>query len=265
MGRPDRPDAEGEVRAPRPRRRDARAAARRASTTWSTRASRRRCSWRCGCPNRCCSRARPGVGKTEAGKALATVLRHAAGPPAVLRGDRRRRGPVRVELSPPAAVDPARRGAAARELAEQDLFGTEYLVRRPLLRALEHPGPRPAVLLIDEIDRADDDFEAFLLELLAEAAVTIPELGTITRHPPADHRADLQPDPRPPRRGQAALPVPVDRLPDRASVRSRSSAAACGAPRSRSRSRWPTRSPGCATPTCRSHRGSPRRSTGWPR
>ena len=48
-----------------------------------------------------------------------------------------------------------------------------------MLRALEHPGPRPAVLLIDEIDRADDDFEAFLLELLAEAAVTIPELGTI--------------------------------------------------------------------------------------
>src|SRR5262249_45203065 len=57
--------------------------------------------------------------------------------------------------------------------------------RRPLLRALEHPGPRPAVLLIDEIDRADDDFEAFLLELLAEASVTIPELGTIrATHPP---------------------------------------------------------------------------------
>ena len=50
---------------------------------------------------------------------------------------------------------------------------------------MEHPGPRPAVLLIDEIDRADDDFEAFLLELLAEAAVTIPELGTIrATHPP---------------------------------------------------------------------------------
>ena len=57
--------------------------------------------------------------------------------------------------------------------------------RRPLLRALQHPGPRPAVLLIDEIDRADDDFEAFLLELLAEATVTIPELGTVTAtHPP---------------------------------------------------------------------------------
>jgi MoxR-like ATPase len=71
------------------------------------------------------------------------------------------------------------------ELSESDLFGPDYLIRRPLLRALEHPGPRPAVLLIDEIDRADDDFEAFLLELLAEATVTIPEIGTIrATHPP---------------------------------------------------------------------------------
>jgi MoxR-like ATPase len=71
------------------------------------------------------------------------------------------------------------------ELREEDLFGADYLIRRPLLRALEHPGPRPAVLLIDEIDRADDDFEAFLLELLADAAVTIPEIGTVrATHPP---------------------------------------------------------------------------------
>ena len=70
-------------------------------------------------------------------------------------------------------------------LGEEELFGPGYLIRRPLLRALEHPGPRPAVLLIDEIDRADDDFEAFLLELLADASVTIPEIGTIrATHPP---------------------------------------------------------------------------------
>ncbi|MBV8220149.1 MAG: MoxR family ATPase, partial [Solirubrobacterales bacterium] len=75
--------------------------------------------------------------------------------------------------------------AQGAELSEHDLFGRDYLIRRPLLRALEHPGPRPAVLLVDEIDRADDDFEAFLLELLAEAAVTIPEIGTIrATHPP---------------------------------------------------------------------------------
>jgi MoxR-like ATPase len=72
------------------------------------------------------------------------------------------------------------------ELGEEELFGPDYLIRRPLLRALEHPGPRPAVLLVDEIDRADDDFEAFLLELLADASVTIPEIGTIrATHPPA--------------------------------------------------------------------------------
>ncbi|HEY0279368.1 MAG TPA: MoxR family ATPase [Solirubrobacterales bacterium] len=75
--------------------------------------------------------------------------------------------------------------AGGESLSEQELFGPEYLIRRPLLAALEHPGPRPAVLLIDEVDRADDDFEAFLLELLGEAAVTIPELGTIrATHPP---------------------------------------------------------------------------------
>ncbi|MDA0179274.1 MoxR family ATPase [Solirubrobacter phytolaccae] len=75
--------------------------------------------------------------------------------------------------------------ATGEKLAEGDLFGREHLIARPLLQALEHPGPRPAVLLIDEVDRADDDFEAFLLELLAEAAVTIPELGTIrAEHPP---------------------------------------------------------------------------------
>jgi MoxR-like ATPase len=75
--------------------------------------------------------------------------------------------------------------AKGSTLGEEELFGADYLIRRPLLRALEHPGPRPAVLLIDEIDRADDDFEAFLLELLADASVTIPEIGTIrATHPP---------------------------------------------------------------------------------
>ncbi|MCX2748867.1 MoxR family ATPase [Arthrobacter sp. MI7-26] len=70
-------------------------------------------------------------------------------------------------------------------MEEADLFGEQYLLRRPLLKAIEHPGPRPAVLLLDEIDRADAEFEAFTFELLAEAAVTIPELGTIRAvHPP---------------------------------------------------------------------------------
>lgn len=71
------------------------------------------------------------------------------------------------------------------ELEETDLFEEQYLLRRPLLKAIEHPGPYPAVLLLDEIDRADAEFEAFTFELLAEASVTIPELGTIrATHPP---------------------------------------------------------------------------------
>jgi MoxR-like ATPase len=69
--------------------------------------------------------------------------------------------------------------AGGDELAEEDLFDESYLLRRPVLAAIEHRGPLPAVLLIDELDHADHDFEAFLLEVLADAAVTIPELGTV--------------------------------------------------------------------------------------
>ncbi len=71
------------------------------------------------------------------------------------------------------------RGEAA-SARTRNIFGREFLVRRPLLRAIESEGPVPPVLLIDEIDRADEEFEAFLLELLADFAITIPELGTIT-------------------------------------------------------------------------------------
>ena len=75
--------------------------------------------------------------------------------------------------------------AQGGDIAEEDLFDETYLVRRPLLQAIEHEGPQPAVLLIDELDRADHDFEAFLLELLAEGSVTVPEIGTIrTENPP---------------------------------------------------------------------------------
>jgi MoxR-like ATPase len=69
-------------------------------------------------------------------------------------------------------------GTATEALTDQ-LFSERFLVRRPLLRAVSAPaGAIPPVLLIDEVDRADDEFEAFLLEILAEYAVTVPELGT---------------------------------------------------------------------------------------
>jgi MoxR-like ATPase len=67
--------------------------------------------------------------------------------------------------------------AAEGGIEQEDLFRPEFLLRRPLLEAIEDPGA--VVLLIDEIDRADDEFEAFLLELLSDFQVTIPELGTI--------------------------------------------------------------------------------------
>ncbi|HEU4588464.1 MAG TPA: MoxR family ATPase [Gemmatimonadales bacterium] len=66
----------------------------------------------------------------------------------------------------------------AKSAGTRNIFSEEFLIRRPLLRALE-PHAVPPVLLIDEVDRADEEFEAFLLELLSDFAVTIPEIGTI--------------------------------------------------------------------------------------
>jgi MoxR-like ATPase len=71
------------------------------------------------------------------------------------------------------------RGEADRAKAH-DIFGADFLIKRPLLQALEpDPNGRPPVLLIDEIDRADEEFEAYLLEILSDFQVTVPEVGTI--------------------------------------------------------------------------------------
>ena len=71
------------------------------------------------------------------------------------------------------------------ELGVDDIFGEEFLLRRPLLQAIDSAAERAPVLLIDEIDRADEEFESFLLELLSDFQITIPELGTIeARHRP---------------------------------------------------------------------------------
>jgi MoxR-like ATPase len=125
-----------------------------------------------------------GVGKTEAAKSLAVVLDTPLIRLQCYEGIDA--AEALYEWNYPRQLLSIRLAdSTGAELGEEELFGPDYLIRRPLLRALEHPGPRPAVLLIDEIDRADDDFEAFLLELLAEASVTIPEIGTIrATHPP---------------------------------------------------------------------------------
>ncbi len=67
----------------------------------------------------------------------------------------------------------------SREDIDKELFSEEYLIRRPLLEAITADGEEPPVLLIDEIDRADEEFEAFLLEVLSDFQITIPELGTL--------------------------------------------------------------------------------------
>ena len=120
-----------------------------------------------------------GVGKTSAAKSLAAAL----GTPLI-----RLQCYEGIDIAEAAYEWNYPRQLLAIRLAEaegnalgaDDLFRRDYLVERPLLRAVEHPGPLPAVLLIDEIDRADEHFEAFLLELLAERAITVPEIGTIT-------------------------------------------------------------------------------------
>jgi MoxR-like ATPase len=72
----------------------------------------------------------------------------------------------------------------AKSAATRDIFGEEFLIRRPLLQALESRDTEPPVLLIDEVDRADEEFEAFLLEILSDFAITIPEIGTIRAQRP---------------------------------------------------------------------------------
>jgi MoxR-like ATPase len=119
----------------------------------------------------------PGVGKTQAARALAEALDTPLLRLQCYEGVTA--AEALYEWDYPKQLLSIRLAESRGErLADADLFTPEHLLARPLLAAIDHPGPRPAVLLVDEVDRADDEFEAFLFELLAESAVTIPELGT---------------------------------------------------------------------------------------
>ncbi|MFJ9246769.1 AAA family ATPase [Streptomyces sp. NPDC101776] len=121
----------------------------------------------------------PGVGKTSAAKALAKAL----GTPLIRLQcyEGLTAGEALYEWNYQRQLLAVRLTEAhGRELSDADLFSEEFLLDRPLLRAVRHQGPLPPVLLIDEIDRADDEFEALLFEFLGERSITVPELGTFT-------------------------------------------------------------------------------------
>ena len=126
-----------------------------------------------------------GVGKTEVGRTLAAVLKTEL---------------IRLQCYEGLDVNTAvyewdyprqmleirlleARGEA-KQAATHDIFSEQFLIRRPLLKALANSRAQPPVLLIDEIDRADEEFEAYLLEVLADFAITIPEIGTIKAERP---------------------------------------------------------------------------------
>src|ERR1051326_4311234 len=127
----------------------------------------------------------PGVGKTEVAKVLAAILDTNL---------------IRLQCYEGIDVNTAvyewnytrqmlhirllEASGAKGDAAMQDIFGPEFLIRRPLLEAIDPSNKKAPVLLIDELDRSDEEFEAFLLEILSDFQVTVPEIGTLTAPEP---------------------------------------------------------------------------------
>lgn len=118
-----------------------------------------------------------GVGKTEVAKALASLLQTRL---------IRIQGYEGIDISAAVyewnyarQIVAIRSAEASNQIADLDVFGPDFLIKRPILQALEGDDDKPPVLLIDELDRTDDEFEAFLLEVLSDFQISIPEIGTI--------------------------------------------------------------------------------------